>query len=70
VTGSTNFTEQVIVATPYSDVLQCAGFKTDLRANLGTRAEVDPALAHGALDLYPEYAGSLLVSVRPSGGRP
>ena len=38
VIGSTNFTEQVVVATLYSDVLQHAGFKTDLRANLGTRA--------------------------------
>jgi osmoprotectant transport system substrate-binding protein len=65
VIGSTNFTEQVIVATLYSDVLHHAGFKTDLRANLGTRAEVEPALAHGALDLYPEYAGSLLVYLEP-----
>jgi osmoprotectant transport system substrate-binding protein len=65
VIGSTNFTEQVIVATLYSDVLQHAGFKTDLRANLGTREEVEPALAHGALDLYPEYAGSLLVYLQP-----
>lgn len=66
VIGSTNFTEQVIVATLYSDVLQHAGFKTDLRANLGTREEVEPALAHGALDLYPEYAGSLLVYLKPA----
>jgi osmoprotectant transport system substrate-binding protein len=65
VIGSTNFTEQVIVATLYSDVLQHAGYKTDLRANLGTREEVEPALAHGALDLYPEYAGSLLVYLEP-----
>jgi osmoprotectant transport system substrate-binding protein len=65
VIGSTNFTEQVVVATLYSDVLQHAGFKTDLRANLGTRAEVEPALAHGALDLYPEYAGSLLAYLEP-----
>jgi osmoprotectant transport system substrate-binding protein len=63
--GSTNFTEQVVVATLYSDVLQHAGFKTDLRANLGTRAEVEPALAHGSLDLYPEYAGSLLAYLEP-----
>ena len=63
--GSTNFTEQVVVATLYADVLKHAGFKTDLRANLGTRAEVEPALAHGSLDLYPEYAGSLLAYLEP-----
>ncbi len=65
VIGSTNFTEQVVVANLYNDVLKHAGFKTDLRANLGTRAEVEPALANGALDLYPEYAGSLLVYLKP-----
>jgi osmoprotectant transport system substrate-binding protein len=63
--GSTNFPEQVIVANLYSGVLVHAGFKTNVRANLGTRAAVEPALAHGALDLYPDYAGSLLVYLKP-----
>ncbi len=63
--GSTNFTEQVIVANLYADALQHAGFKTDLRADLGTRAAVEPALAHAALDLYPDYAGSLLIYLEP-----
>jgi osmoprotectant transport system substrate-binding protein len=55
----------VIVANLYADVLQHAGFKTDLRADLGTRAAVEPALAHAALDLYPDYAGSLLIYLEP-----
>jgi osmoprotectant transport system substrate-binding protein len=63
--GSTNFPEQVIVANLYSDVLQHAGFKTNLRTDLGTRTAVEPALAHGSLDLYPDYAGSLLVFLEP-----
>ena len=63
--GSTNFPEQVIVANLYSDVLQHAGFKTNVRADLGTRTAVEPALAHGSLDLYPDYAGSLLVFLEP-----
>jgi osmoprotectant transport system substrate-binding protein len=63
--GSTNFPEQVILANLYSDVLQHAGFKTDVRADLGTRTAVEPALAHGSLDLYPDYAGSLLVYLEP-----
>ena len=46
--GSTNFPEQVIVANLYSDVLQHAGFKTNLRTDLGTRTAVEPALAHGS----------------------
>jgi osmoprotectant transport system substrate-binding protein len=65
VIGSTNFTEQVVLAYLYSDVLQHAGLKTQVRANLGSRLEVEPAFAHGALDLYPDYAGSLLAYLEP-----
>ncbi len=61
VIGSTNFSEQLIVANLYADVLQHAGVKTVLKANLGAREAVEPALAHGQLDLYPEYAGTLLL---------
>lgn len=61
VIGSTNFSEQLIVANLYADVLQHAGVKTELKANLGAREAVEPALAHGQLDLYPEYAGTLLL---------
>jgi osmoprotectant transport system substrate-binding protein len=61
VIGSTNFSEQLIVANLYSDVLQHAGVKTKLKTGLGDREAVEPALAHGQLDLYPEYAGTLLL---------
>ena len=58
--GSTNFPEQVIIANLYSDVLQHAGYKTVVKADLGTRQAVVPALEAGQLDLEPDYAGSLL----------
>ena len=59
--GSTNFAEQFIVANLYADVLKHAGAKVTLRANLGAREAVEPALAAGQLDLYPDYAGTLLL---------
>ncbi len=59
--GSTNFYEQTIVANLYADVLQHAGVHTKLRTNLGTREAVEPAFAAGQLDLYPDYAGTLLL---------
>ena len=68
--GSTNFPEQVIVANLYSDVLRKAGFKTNVRADLGTRTAVEPALAHGSLDLFPDYAGSLLSYLKPKDTAP
>src|ERR1700694_255652 len=64
--GSTNFPEQVIIANMYSDVLRHAGYNTTVRANLGTRQAVEPALAAGQLDLYPDYAGTLLLFLVPS----
>ena len=64
--GSTNFTEQLIVANLYADVLQHAGVHTNLRTDLGAREVVEPALAAGQLDLYPDYAGTLLIYLKPN----
>jgi len=66
VIGSTNFPEQVIVANLYADALTHAGFKVQVKANLGTREAVEPALVAGQLDLYPDYAGSLLIYLAPN----
>jgi osmoprotectant transport system substrate-binding protein len=65
VIGSENFPEEIVLGNLYNDVLRHAGFKTQLRADLGARAYVDEALAHKALDLFPDYAGSLLAYLRP-----
>jgi osmoprotectant transport system substrate-binding protein len=61
VIGAVNFPEDVIVAYLYSFALQHAGFQTQVRADLGTRAVVEPALANGQLDIEPDYAGTLLL---------
>src|SRR6202522_4565352 len=66
VIGSENFTEEVILGNLYADVLQHAGYKTDLRSDLGGRPIVEKALANKALDLFPDYAGSLLVFLKPN----
>jgi osmoprotectant transport system substrate-binding protein len=61
VIGATNFPEQAIVANAYADVLEHAGYPVQVKANLGTRSVVEPALAHGQLDIEPDYAGTLLL---------
>ena len=66
--GSTNFPEQVIVANLYKDVLSHAGANVTLRTDLGTREAVEPALAAGQLDLYPDYAGTLLIFLNANAG--
>jgi osmoprotectant transport system substrate-binding protein len=58
--GSTNFTEQLILAQMYAAVLEKAGVKVDTRLNLGAREVVFPALEKGEIDLLPEYNGSVL----------
>ena len=58
--GSTNFSEQLILAQMYAAVLEKAGVRVETRLNLGTREVVFPALEQGEIDLLPEYNGSVL----------
>jgi osmoprotectant transport system substrate-binding protein len=59
--GSPGSTEQTIVAQLYAGVLEHAGASVTVRTDLGARSAVEPALASGQLDLYPDYAGELLL---------
>jgi osmoprotectant transport system substrate-binding protein len=58
--GSTNFSEQLILAQMYAAVLEKAGVEVETRLNLGAREVVFPALEKGEIDLLPEYNGSVL----------
>lgn len=60
VVASTNFTENVTLAYLYAKVLEPAGYKTELRLNLGSREIVEPALEKGEIDVVPEYISTLL----------
>lgn len=60
VVASTNFTENVTLAYLYAKVLEPAGYKIDLRLNLGSREIVEPALEKGEIDVIPEYISTLL----------
>lgn len=62
--GAVNFPEDVIVADIYADVLQHAGYKTNVVSSTG-RPEVIAAVKAGQVDLEPDYAGSLLVYLKP-----
>ena len=60
VVGSTNFSEQQILAHMYALVLEDAGYDVETKLNLGSREVVEPALEAGEIDVYPEYAATLL----------
>ena len=63
--GSTNFSEQLILAQMYAAVLEKAGVKVETRLNLGAREVVFPALEKGEIDLLPEYNGATLSFLDP-----
>jgi osmoprotectant transport system substrate-binding protein len=63
--GSTNFSEQLILAQMYAAVLEKAGVDVTVRPNLGAREVVFPALEKGDIDLLPEYNGSVLSFLNP-----
>ena len=63
--GSTNFSEQLILAQMYAAVLEKAGVTVELRPNLGAREVVFPALEKGEIDLLPEYNGAVLSFLDP-----
>jgi osmoprotectant transport system substrate-binding protein len=68
--GSFNFSESVLLANLYAKALDGAGYKTTVRANLGAREIVFPALEKGEIDLVPEYLGNALAYVAKDEAKP
>jgi osmoprotectant transport system permease protein len=57
--GSKNFTESVILAEMVSAVARQHHVRTECRHQLGGTTVLWKALRNGAIDLYPEYTGTL-----------
>jgi osmoprotectant transport system substrate-binding protein len=58
--GSASFSESTILADIYAQALKAKGFTVRSRLNIGSREVYEPALERGELDLFPEYAATLL----------
>lgn len=61
VVGGKNFTEQLIMASMTSQLLQAKGFKTDVRTGMGSSV-VRQAQESGQIDVYWEYTGTALIT--------
>ncbi len=61
--GSKDFPEQFILGEMYALILEDAGFTVERRLNLGATPVAQGALMAGAIDLYPEYTGTGLLTV-------
>ncbi|MCG8365928.1 MAG: quaternary ammonium transporter [Pseudanabaenales cyanobacterium] len=61
--GSKDFTEQLILGEMYALKLEDAGFQVERKLNLGGTPVAQAGLESGAIDLYPEYTGTGLLTV-------
>jgi glycine betaine/choline ABC-type transport system substrate-binding protein len=58
--GSANFAENEILGEIFAQVLEANGAKVDRKFQLGNREIYFPALESGELDVFPEYAATVL----------
>ena len=68
--ASFDFPESELLAQVYGQALRAAGYEVRYEIGLGPREFVQPALAHGLVELVPEYAGSALQFVTLGESRP
>jgi osmoprotectant transport system substrate-binding protein len=60
VVGSANFPENEVLAEVYALALQAKGVKVTTKLNIGAREIYYPQVEKGAIDIIPEYNGTLL----------
>ena len=68
--GTKNFTEQYILGEIYTQALRKAGFRVNLKSDIGSSEIIDQALTAGSIDAYPEYIGVLLSEIAGERERP
>ena len=60
VVGSANFPENELLAEVYALALEAKGVKVTTKLNIGAREAYYPQIEKGAIDIIPEYNGTLL----------
>jgi len=70
VVGSKRFTESYILAEIVTQTLVAAGRPATHRPGLGNTGILEQALASGAVDLYPEYTGTIVRELLKRDGNP
>jgi osmoprotectant transport system substrate-binding protein len=66
--GSKNFPESQLIASMYSQVLTKAGYDVSEKFNIGGTELAYKALQSGDIDVYPEYAATVLEYVNGGAG--
>ena len=60
--GSKNFTEQIVLGEIFAQGLEAAGYRVRTELSLGNERAALRELESGAIDAYPEYTGTALLS--------
>lgn len=60
--GSKDFTEQRVLAEIYAQGLRAAGYDARTKLDVGDEQQALSAVRNGAIDAYPEYTGTALLS--------
>jgi osmoprotectant transport system permease protein len=68
--GSKRFTESYILGELVCQTLQAAGRACEHRQGLGNTGILEQALASGAVDVYPEYTGTIVRELLKREGNP
>jgi osmoprotectant transport system permease protein len=68
--GSKRFTESYILGEIVAQTLQQAGIPAEHRQGLGNTGILEQALASGAIDVYPEYTGTIVRELLKKEGNP
>ncbi len=68
--GSKRFTESYLLGAIVRETLQQAGIAAAHRPGLGNTAVLERSLASGAIDVYPEYTGTIVRELLQREGRP
>ncbi len=67
--GAKHFTEGYILSEIISQLLEDSGYRVDRKYNLGGTTVCFEALRNKAIDIYPEYTGTLAEEILKSEGR-
>jgi osmoprotectant transport system permease protein len=70
VVGSKRFTESYVLGEIVCQTLTRAGRSCEHKQGLGNTAIVEQALSSGAIDLYPEYTGTIVREILKREGNP
>jgi osmoprotectant transport system permease protein len=68
--GSKRFTESYLLGAIVRETLAAAGVPAVHRPGLGNTAVLERSLASGAIDVYPEYSGTIVRELLRRDGRP